>query len=135
MAELESDVHTLLLGLLRPVLPGTVGTALGRPAAGVPVTLARRSGGAALDGRLLADDAVVDVQNWATGDHEARDLAKLARRTIANAWRAQTVGAGGGSIARFTEQAAPALLDDETVPHGVYRYQATYELLVRPHRF
>ena len=85
---------------------------------------------------LYADDATVDVQAWAAGDpgdHAARNLAERARAALAAAWRTQTVAAGG-SIARFAEQSASALLVDDTVPHGVYRYQATYDLLVRTHR-
>ncbi|MBO0830328.1 MAG: hypothetical protein J2P24_21345, partial [Streptosporangiales bacterium] len=62
------DVHVLLLGVLRPALPeATVGTLI--PAEmPLPYVLARRTGGAALDARLLADSAAVDVQVWAAGN-------------------------------------------------------------------
>lgn len=132
-----ADVHALLLGLLRPALPGVTVQTLIPADMLLPFVLARRSGGAALDGRLLADDATVDVQVWAAGDpgdHAARVLAEQVRRALAGAWRAQTVVPGAGSIARYGEETAPVLLNDDTVLHGVYRYQATYQLLVRPPR-
>jgi len=131
-----ADAHALLLGILRPALPeATVGTLI--PAnMPYPYVLARVTSPVALDGRLLAEDDTIDVQVWAEGnpgDGAARDLAQRARAALAGAWRAQT-SVEGASISRFSEEAGPALLNDDTVPHGVYRYQATYQLLIRTSR-
>ncbi|WP_066929061.1 hypothetical protein [Streptomyces sp. NBRC 110611] len=121
----------LLVGILRPALAGaTVGTLLPEPMP-LPFVLARPVGGAAVDMRFLAR-AVVDVQTWAESDRAAEDLAAASRTALVMAWRAQTVVPAVGSIGFLTERTAPVLLPEERTPDGVYRYQATYELAVRP---
>ncbi|NGO71449.1 hypothetical protein [Streptomyces boncukensis] len=107
-----------------------IGTLLPEPMP-LPFVLARPVGGAAVDMRFLGR-AVVDVQCWAETDRAAEDLAANARTALVTAWRAQTVIPAVGSIGFLTERAAPALLPDERTPDGVYRYQASYELTVRP---
>ncbi|PZG20599.1 hypothetical protein [Nonomuraea aridisoli] len=132
---LLARVNDLLLGLLREPLkadwPGiTVGTLI--PARMTyPFVLARRAGGASIDPRFL-DQALVDVQVWARTDSDAEDISEAARVLLVQAWRSQTVVPSVGSISRFRDQAAPDLLPGDEVPNGIYRYQATYELAVRP---
>ncbi|SDI41138.1 hypothetical protein SAMN05421505_14932 [Sinosporangium album] len=131
------SVHDLLLGLLRAPLaaayPGvTVGTLI--PARMTyPFVLVRRAGGATIDPRFL-DRPLVDVQTWDTNDRQAENLVESARALLVLAWRRQTVVPGVGSISFFRDQAMSTLLPDQTVPDGVYRYQATVELAVRPAR-
>ncbi|MFF4607930.1 hypothetical protein ACFY12_34985 [Streptomyces sp. NPDC001339] len=121
----------LLVGILRPAFAGaTVGTLLPEPMP-LPFVLARPVGGAAVDMRFLAR-AVVDVQTWAESDRTAENLAVAARTALVVAWRAQTVVPAVGSIGFLAERKAPVLLPDARTPDGVYRYQATYELTVRP---
>lgn len=125
-----APVETLLLAILRPALPAaTVGTLI--PATmPYPFVLARRAGGASLDERFI-DQPLIDVQVWAESDTAAGGLSADARHALVTAWRSQAVVPGVGSIARFRDSAGPTLLPDDTVPHGVYRYQATYELAIR----
>jgi hypothetical protein len=121
----------LLVGVLRPALAAaTVGTLIPDPMP-LPFVLARPIGGAAVDMRFLAR-AVVDVQTWAETDRDAETLAAAARAALVTAWRTQAVIPGAGSIGWLGERAAPSLLPDENAPDGVYRYQATYELTMRP---
>jgi hypothetical protein len=128
-------VNDLLMALLRPPLTADwptirVGTLI--PATmRFPFVLARRAGGAAIDPRFL-DSALTDVQVWARSETMAEDISEAARVLLVQAWRSQTVVAGVGSISRFRDQAAPVLLPGDDVPNGIYRYQATYELVVRP---
>lgn len=125
-----APVEDLLLGILRPALTGaTVGTLI--PATmPYPFVLGRRAGGGSADPRFL-DSPLVDVQVWATSDKAAADVSADARFALVTAWRAQTVVPGVGSIGRFADQSGPALLPGDDVPHGVYRYQATYDLVIR----
>ncbi|MEO3851754.1 hypothetical protein ABGB09_29700 [Streptomyces sp. B8F3] len=130
MALLSSPVD-LLLGILRPALPAvTVGTLLPEPVP-LPYALARPMGGAAPDMRFLAG-ALVDIQTFAETDRDAEQLAAVARTALVVAWRTQQVVPGVGSIGHLTERAAPVLLPDERTGHGIYRYQATYEITIRP---
>ncbi|GAU66661.1 hypothetical protein SSP35_03_03090 [Streptomyces sp. NBRC 110611] len=130
-ARMLPSAADLLVGILRPALAGaTVGTLLPEPMP-LPFVLARPVGGAAVDMRFLAR-AVVDVQTWAESDRAAEDLAAASRTALVMAWRAQTVVPAVGSIGFLTERTAPVLLPEERTPDGVYRYQATYELAVRP---
>lgn len=124
----------VLLALLRPaVAPIPVRTLQPDLSETLPVVMARKVGGTLIDPRAL-ESAVVDVQCWHGSDADAADLAETVRQALISAWRQQTVVDGLASIAAYTEQSSPALLPDTTTPKGVWRYQATYELALRPAR-
>ncbi|MGW3569074.1 phage tail termination protein [Streptomyces sp. NPDC000941] len=130
-ARMLPSAADLLVGVLRPALAvATVGTLIPDPMP-LPFVLARPIGGAAVDMRFLAR-AVVDVQTWAETDRDAEDLAAAARAALVTAWRQQVVVPGVGSVGWLAERAAPVLLPDEHTGDGVYRYQAAYELTIRP---
>ena len=96
----------------------------------MPFVMARRVGGTAVHPRF-ADRALVDVQVWAADRKVAADTAEAVRVALFRAWERQTVTAHG-YIGAYSEIAAPTELRDETTPDGVYRFQATYALVVRP---
>lgn len=126
-----APVEDLLIGILRPALEAvTVGTLI-PVSMPLPFLLARRAGGGSADPRFL-DNPLVDMQGWADSDKAAGELMAEARFALVMAWRSQTVVPGVGSIGRFADQSGPALLPGDDVPHGVYRYQATYDLVIRP---
>lgn len=140
MARLFAPATSLVLEILRPALapvevrslmPDLVETP-------PPVVMARRvPGPGAYDPRGY-DQAVIDVQCWHTTDRDADDLADACRAALITAWRKQRVVPGVGYIAAYTEQSAPALIPDAasgrsaSTPKGIYRYQATYVLGLRP---
>ncbi|WP_157745342.1 hypothetical protein [Nocardiopsis gilva] len=129
-------VNALLLAVLRSALAPRV--AVGTRIPGrmrYPFVLARRVGGAAPDPRLFYDVALVDVQVWATSDAEAEDIAQQSRGALADAARPpQWAFPGLGHIQHFSEEAAPVDIPSDAEDHGIYRYQATYTLTVRPPR-
>ncbi|MFE3220241.1 hypothetical protein [Streptomyces antimycoticus] len=130
-ARMLPSAADILVGVLRPALAvATVGTLIPNPMP-LPFVLARAVGGAAVDMRFLAR-ALVDVQTWAATDRDAEGLAAAARAALVTAWRQQVVIPGTGSIGWLEERATPVLLPDEHTGDGVYRYQATYELTLRP---
>ncbi|WP_435109391.1 hypothetical protein [Nocardiopsis synnemataformans] len=142
MARRFAPATSLVLEILRPALAPVEAYSL-MPDLTLnppPVVMARRvPGGGAYDPRGY-DQAVIDVQCWHTTDRAADDLADACRAALFTAWRTQHVVPGMGHIGHYEERSAPALLPDSvsgrgsTTPKGVYRYQATYVLGLRPHR-
>ncbi|MFL1441819.1 hypothetical protein [Nocardiopsis protaetiae] len=142
MARMFAPATSLVLAILRPAVAPIIVNGLMPDLTETPppVGMARRvPGGGAYDVRGY-DRAVIDVQSWHTDDRLADDLADALRSALISAWRTQLVIPGMGWIARYEETAAPALLPDSaqgsgtTTPKGVYRYQATYTLGLRPDR-
>lgn len=130
MATRLVSVNGMLLAIFRPALVGAViGTRLPEvlPAKFV---LARRAGGGSVDPRFL-DRAIVDVQTFAATSKTSEDLSIDARQALLEVWETQAVFEGG-SISHFADMSAPSELDDSSIPKNVYRYQASYELGVRP---
>lgn len=129
MARLLPSVNDLLLGILRPALPGdvTIGDLI--PATmPYPFVLARKAGGAAIHPQFV-DSAIVDIQVWAKTNRQAENLAEDCRVALYEAWRNQTVVPNVGHIGYYDEQSSPVLIE---VTDNVYRYQATYTLVIRP---
>lgn len=126
------DVDLLVREVVTSAVPGVnVGTMIPADLADrLPFVMARRVGGTAVHPRF-ADRALVDVQVWASDRKTASDLAESVRTALFLAWERQTV-TPYGSIGAYAETAAPTELRDETTPDGVYRFQATYSLVVRP---
>ena len=134
MVRLLPSVTTVLLGILRPALaPIPVRSLMPDLGETVPVVMARRAGGTALHPEF-ADTALVDGQCWHTTDADAEALADACRAALYRAWRTQQVVPDAGSIARWAEQSAPVLIPDDDAPKGIYRYQALYQLTIRPDR-
>lgn len=124
--------NRLLLELVRPAMPAGVTVKTRIPdTMPKPFVLLRRSGGSWLDARGL-DSAVVDVQTWATTDEEAEGLAERVRALLWSAYRTGATVPGVGSVSLVREEAAPVEMPSDSEDHGVYRYQATYTVNVRP---
>jgi hypothetical protein len=124
----------LVVAILRAALTAEVGTLVPHDLYGSPrpFVLARRVGGAAiLPGHL--DGATVDVQAYAATRRAAAELAELARTALYVAWRDQTVFPDG-HVAGYGEISGPAELRTNGQPDGLYRFQATYSLALRPPR-
>jgi hypothetical protein len=122
--------------LLRAILGGALDLTAPHIGSRIPATMpdfylmARRVGGAATDPRGV-DDALVDIQTWAGTDAAAEDLAQSAVDTLYRAsLTPQTVIPGLGHIANFREESGP--VDLPAGDHGMYRYQATVSLVIRP---
>ncbi|MFE3461371.1 hypothetical protein ACFXKD_27825 [Nocardiopsis aegyptia] len=133
MARMLPRVNRLLLDLLVPVMaPVPFYSQQPDLTRDLPVGMARKvPGGGAVDPRFL-DRCMVDVQCWHTSDADADDLAEAARVALVTAWRTQQVIGGLGSISGYREISSPSLLQQDDTPKGVYRYQATYQLAIRP---
>ncbi|MFB7643885.1 hypothetical protein ACFC0S_03185 [Streptomyces sp. NPDC056084] len=98
----------------------------------LPLVVARRVGGAALDARGI-DSALVDVQCAAGTRLEASRLARTARAALANACADQFRGADG-YLSHFEDVAGPAELrtGDPDAGPDLFRFQATYRVTARP---
>ncbi|OLT27744.1 hypothetical protein BJF83_17305 [Nocardiopsis sp. CNR-923] len=133
MVRMLPRVNRLLLDLLRPALaPVPVYSEQPDLSRDLPVVMARKvPGDGAPDPRFL-DRCLVDVQCWHSSDADTDDLAETARVALVTAWRTQQIIGGLASIAGYTEISSPARIPDETTPKGVVRYQATYQLAIRP---
>lgn len=137
MPRFAVDTSDVVLGVLRAALPDvTVRASIpdGVPEL-VPLVVARRTGGSSVAPEFW-DQPITNIQCWsdATGATDAvraaSNLADQVRAALWAAYRQQTVVAGG-HIARIREFLAPIEVADVDLPH-LGRYNATYELLVRP---
>lgn len=129
------DADALLLSVIRA---GTSAVTVGTQ---IPSTLlekiktkpfgtVKRIGGSAADPRYL-DQATVDVQTWATSRKAAYDAAAVIRSTLLDAALDQTTFPLG-HIARFVELSGISELRTADQAGGVWRFQATYSLFLRP---
>lgn len=124
------DTEDLILHLLRatitdatisPDMPADVISRL-------PYLTAHRIGGAARHGRLL-DQALIDMQAWATTRRAARDLCARACLVLWDAYDRQTV-TPYGHISLDSELSGPSELPSDV--NGVWRFQATHQINIRP---
>lgn len=139
MPRFTVDVLDVLLGLLRPALPGvTFSQAIpdGVPAV-VPLVVIRRTGGDSLAPEFY-DSPLINVQCWCKDDkannvdvsRAASDLADQVRGILWTAYRTQQVVPGLGWIGAIRESSGPLEITDPDLPnHG--RYTATYDLRIR----
>lgn len=96
----------------------------------LPFALVRRFGGAAVDLRFL-DRATVDVQAWADTRRGAWDVVDAVRTVFIDAAHNQTTFPLG-HIARCVEVIGPSELRSVDQADGVWRFQASYSLFLRP---
>lgn len=122
------DVEALTAAFLTDVESGT--TMPKMVAAKVPYRVIKRVGGAAVDPRFL-DGPLVHVISLAATRDAAKALSVQGGRSLFAAWKAQTVAGSGGHIHSLTEQTGPTEYLGQT-PDGVYRFDATYRIDVRP---
>jgi hypothetical protein len=131
---LLADTDALLLDILIPACSLGEHHVQERMAADymnwLPYVRAYRWAGAAIDPRFL-DSAVIDVHVYAVGRTAALDLAETCRTALYEAWQNQTIYPHG-SIASYSEQAAPTELPSAIRPDGLTTVQATYRLGVCP---
>ena len=97
----------------------------------LPYATAVRFGGSSIDPRFL-DSATFDVQTWAADRKDAFDLATACRNALRDAWINGTVYAGLGHISHFREITGPNELRTADQADGLWRFQATYSLALRP---
>lgn len=98
--------------------------------AGEPFAMVRRFGGAAVDPRFY-DRATFDIQVWASTRKAAFDTSSAIREALLDAALNQTTF-DEGHIARMVEVAGPSELRTADQADGVWRFQATYSLFLRP---
>jgi hypothetical protein len=131
---LLADVDALLLDILIPALDlgeDHIGEQLAADYLNLlPFALAYRWGGQAVHPEFL-DTAVCDVHFYAADKTQALDLSETARTALYEAWQQQTAY-DHGSIASYSEQAAPTVLRQAVQPDGITVVQATYRLGVCP---
>lgn len=127
------DSDALVLAVLRAAISDQeFGTQI--PAdllASLPFATASRIGGAAVDPRFL-DSATFDVQTWAGTRKAAFDLAAACRAALLDAWLNATVYEDLGHISSFREITGPAEIRTPDQADGLWRFQATYTLTLRP---
>ena len=126
------DADALALSIIRTAFPAAkVGTQI--PAdllASLPFGLCARFGGAAVDPRFL-DRATFDVQTFGGSRKVASDFAYDIREAFRLAAANQTVYPLG-HVARYREVTAPTELRTADQADGLWRFQATYSLFLRP---
>lgn len=94
----------------------------------LPYLVARRVAGAARHPRMLGAP-VFDLQAYATTRRAAKDLCRDACLVLFTAADRQEV-TPYGHVARYDEASGPVPLPSEV--NGVWRFQASVSLLVRP---
>ena len=139
MTRFTVDVLDVLLGLLRPALPGvTVFPYIpDKVPSYVPLVVVRRTGGDSLAPEFY-DTPLINVQCWTAGDPDndidpsraASDLADQVRGILWTAYRTQQVVPGLGWIGAIRESTGPLELTDPDLPN-YGRYTATYDLRIR----
>lgn len=131
MARFAVDIFDVLLGLLRPALPGvTVRTKQpDNVPSMMPLVLLQRVGGSSAAPRFF-DTPLITVQCWAESNQAASDLADAVRRVLWTAYRTQQVVPDVGWIGLMRESSGPLDMPDPDLPFAG-RYVATYELRVR----
>lgn len=133
MTRLLPDTDLLLGTYLNAVLAAGVTVSNHVPAdvlAQMPYVRVVRIGGGDTHPQF-ATNPTVQTDCWASTRAKADDLAEDVRVALWQAWRTQT-DLGGGHIARFRVDTAPAELRLPDQLSKVYRYQAVYTLIVRP---
>lgn len=122
------DVLAVLVGPLRTALAGAADLATDVPPTraieGAPLVVLRRVGGARRN--LVAEDATLTVEGYATEPELAYDICQLAVAHL-HALRATTIA--GVSIWRVDDIARPAFLVDPETEQP--RYTATVSVTVR----
>jgi hypothetical protein len=133
MARVLPDADQLMLDVIRTAISGqSAGTFIPSDLANrLPYVTARRITGPPRHPQF-AGNPTMDVQTWATTREVAADLAEDVRVAVYDAWRKQTTYASGW-IAWQACISEPAELRStlEAVPEDLYRFQATYRLVVR----
>lgn len=125
-------VDGLLMEMLRPTLPAyQVVTVYPAPdLRQYPILLVRRIGGGAVHMSLL-DSALVQVDCFAHERRQAADGVEFVRQVFEYAWQNQTV-LTDGHIGRVNEISGPVETRDNDQPADLYRFGATYDILIRP---
>jgi hypothetical protein len=139
MTRFTVDVLDVLLGLLRPALPGV--TVFPYIPDGVttfmPLVVIRRTGGDSLAPEFY-DTPLINVQCWCADDRDnnidasraASDLADQVRGILWTAYRTQQVVPALGWIGAIRESTGPLEISDPDLPN-YGRYSATYDLRIR----
>lgn len=135
MTELPTlpDADLLLIEILDALTPD--GTALGTQIPDdlldrLPFVVGVRFGGGDADDRFL-DRATVTIDVWASSRQSASDIASEIRFGLRDAARNQTVYTNG-HLARRDVTSAPAELRTPEQADNVWRFNATYSLVLRP---
>lgn len=98
--------------------------------AACPRFTAYRSGGQVLKPKLL-DRPIMTVIAFDTTYEGARDLAETGQSLLLRAWLGNFHSANG-SIGKVEVLSAPSQVQLANTPYGVFRFDATYRLHVRP---
>lgn len=135
MTRLLPDADQLVLDVIRSALgPDNVGNFIPADLAEMlPYITAARITGPPRHPRF-AGNPTIDVQTWADDRKTASDLAESVRVAFYEAWRTQTVYPSGWiSHQRCTSEPAnlPLTGAAANAPQDLYRFQATYRLVVR----
>lgn len=96
----------------------------------LPAVIASRFGGGSIHPALL-DRATFSVDAYASSRRDAADLAETCRVLLYRAWREQTSHAGA-SVANYVETSGPFELRSDGQADGLYRFNGTYSLALRP---
>lgn len=125
------DTDLLLMELLRPAVAAEVGTEIPADLADrLPYLTAKRISGGDIHPRF-ADHPTIDVQSWAATLQEASLLARTAEAVLYLAWYDQTV-TSHGHLGWYQKMSGPSELRTEGQLDNVFRFQASYELIIRP---
>lgn len=135
MSRYLPDADMLVLEVIRGYLPGQqVGNVIPADLANrLPYVTAIRVSGPPLHPRF-AGGPTVDVQTWASTRRGAADLAESVRVAFYEAWRSQTVYPSGAWVAFqrcLSEPAEIRATDSLATPQDLYRFQASYRLVIR----
>lgn len=127
-------IQEIVLPILKAELPGVQVTSWVPDVEdrNFPIVNIRRLGGLPVDNDLL-DRAVIEVTAYTdTNLIDCENLCLDARQVLWNAWKAQTVVSGKGSISSYFETLGPTQFDspyDDT-----WRVQFLVQLGIRPTR-
>ena len=77
------------------------------------------------------DRTIVDIQTFADAREVAYEYSMRCRSALLEAWDRQTVTPDGANLSYHSENLAPAEILDTLMNDNVYRYQATYTVIVR----
>lgn len=126
------DTDALLMSLFNAAFPNlqvvTIMPAL--PLREYPIILARRLSGGARHLEFV-DLAIVQIDVFDPDRQTTSDTCRGCRGALLDAWLNQTIYPEG-HIGRVEEIDGPSEVRDNDSPANLYRFNATYNILIRP---
>lgn len=129
------DVEKAVQHFIRLELPeATIATRFGSKILDkLPFILVRRTPAQGPTDPRFMDRTIIDVQVLADSREVAYEYAMRCRSALLEAWERQTVTPDGANLSYYTENLAPAEILDTLMNDNVWRYNATYAVIVRTH--